>query len=213
MLGREKTRKIMKKTLKYSSLVAGVAALAPVAHGNVVTVNVNQTIASNGTPYDLTANGGPDLTFSAPAAGLYAYANVTGSPTAGYTDDGLGNPVDVAGSTIGPSNSFASGTGAMATCKFLEGCSGNFPTDGSTQYLGFEWSPSSGVTDYGYVTLSISGSKINAASIDLQSFTYDDSGASITAPAAAPEPASFALMAAGAAGIAALRMRRRARNS
>lgn len=196
---------------KSCALAAGAVALVPAAHASIITVAVNQSVPTStpGPSYDLTSNGGPDLTFpdiyTSPAT---AEADVTGNGSSSYASDGMGNPLDSApGETIGPGNTFAQATGTLAGAKFLSGCGGNFPCDGSTQYLGFEWG-----TDYGYVTLSITGDAYNPPTIDLISFTYDNSGAPITisvAATAVPEPSSLALLAAGAAGIAALRKRSR----
>lgn len=197
---------------KSCALVAGAAAaLVPAAHASIITTSVGQTVVPGS--YDLTSNGGPDLTFSGVSGapdGLTESGDVAGNGSSEYAVDMSGNPLDVAGGTVSGSNSFATAQGVMASCKFLEGCSGNFPTDGSTQYLGFEFTPST-TTDYGYVTLSVTGNAIVGPVIDLVSFTYDDSGAPITVPQAsdAPEPSALALLAAGAAGIAALRSRRR----
>jgi hypothetical protein len=198
------------KRLNSYALVAGAIALAPAAHGGTITtVEVNQVLTEGGPTFDLTTDGGPDLTFAVVGDALTATAEVTGG-SASYALDTvtLAPLASQPGDTIGPSNTFATAENGLASCKFLEGCSGEFPTDGSTQYLGFEFSPSGG-TDYGYVDLSITGSEYKAPALTLDSFTYDSSGAPIAIPT--PEPSSFALLAAGATGIAALRARRKAR--
>jgi hypothetical protein len=198
----------------YISLLAGTVALVPAAHAGTVTVPVNEDVTYSGTAsYDLTSSGGPDLTFSTLSMGpAVADADVTGASDASYAVDGSGDPLaSSAGATISSANLFGSSAGVLAGGKFEVGCvSGNFPCDGSTQYLGFEFTPGAGGTDYGYVALSVFATPLSAPTIEVQSFTYDDSGASVTIPGSAtPEPGSFTLLAAGAAGIAALRARRK----
>jgi hypothetical protein len=197
------------RRLSSCALVAGAVALAPAAHGSIVTVEVNESLSYGDPSYDLTSNGGPDLTFAVDGTALFTEAvEVTGG-SASYADTVTLAPLaSQPGDTIGPSNTFATATNALASCKFTEGCSGEFPTDGSPQYLGFEFSPSGG-TDYGYIDLSITTDEYSTPTLTLESFTYDSSGAPITLPT--PEPSSFVLLAAGAAGIAALRARGKAR--
>jgi hypothetical protein len=103
---------------------------------------------------------------------------------------------------VGPNQTFITTASTDGTNPIKVGSSTAF-----TGYLGLQFdiavnngciSCTTELDPYGYATV------VNDV---LVSITYDNTGASVTIPA--PEPASLGLLAFGAAGIAALRRRRR----
>jgi hypothetical protein len=64
-------------------------------------------------------------------------------------------------------------------------------------YFGFSFTPSGGTTDYGYAQIDY-----NSAGVESVTYSYDDSGASVTIPGGAvPEPTSLSVLAFGAVGL------------
>ncbi|HYG25100.1 MAG TPA: PEP-CTERM sorting domain-containing protein [Verrucomicrobiae bacterium] len=74
-------------------------------------------------------------------------------------------------------------------------------TAGQRAYLGLRFN-NGGTTNYGWADITLNSYQ----SVTLHGFAYETSGGAITA-GAVPEPSQFALLALGAAGVAALRRR------
>jgi hypothetical protein len=89
---------------------------------------------------------------------------------------------------------------------------GNF-TNNTPGYFGFDFR-SGGKTNYGWGTFLITGTNGTTKSGEgfvIENAYYDDTGAAI-AVGSVPEPSSIALLALGASGLAAWRLRRKAAN-
>jgi len=81
-----------------------------------------------------------------------------------------------------------------------------FPA-GTPGYFGFKFTGSNNTTEYGWGTLLVTGTPVGQG-FTIQNAYYDNTGAPITV-GAVPEPSSMALLALGATGLAAWRMRRK----
>lgn len=183
-----------------------VVALPLAANATVITVPVDQTTSGS---YDLTIspslggpavnkNGGPDLTFT---VGSSITNYVAGDNGAMYVLASNGDPANVQGSQVGPSDTFASANGRLSD-KMGDG---NFDKHGGVGYLGFEVPVNGHPYDYGWVELS-SLTFYGSQSITIIEYAYDDSGNPINVPAT-PEPSTLALFALGAVGVEAFRRR------
>jgi len=178
-------------------LAAAAAALSPAAHAALVTVNLN-------TALDPLGN---SSTYVSPDGGhIYAYTYVSfgpngdaalwgyGTPATTVETDGSGNLLNLApGSTVGPTGTFEN-IGAITTAQFPKG---------STGYAGFDVNGT-----YGYVTLDFTSPDNDGRTFTIDSYTYDDSGASVTIPGGAdpavtPEPSLIGVLALGMVGMGA----------
>lgn len=185
-----------------------VVALPLATNATVITVPVNQTITI-GSSYDLTIspslggpavnkNGGPDLTFT---VGSSITNYVAGDNGTMYVLASNGDPANVQGSQVGPSDTFASASGRLSD-KMGDG---NFDKNSAAGYLGFEVPVNGHPYDYGWVELS-SVTFNGSQSITIIEYAYDDSGNPINVPAT-PEPSTLALFALGAVGVETFRRR------
>jgi PEP-CTERM motif len=201
------------------AIAAGSSALwAGAAQATLVTQTFNLNFnpggnvqIGNGSPF-----GSPQYSTSQVNDGdvtadyimLYGTAAIVGTASTGVCGPVCdAKATDLApGTTIGPSTSSfigvsdtQSGGGGVKVNADLKPEYTPF-----TGYLGLRFDIDSGdeVTSdpYGYATI---------VDDTLVSITYDDSGASVTIPVSTPEPASLGLLAFGAAGVAAIRKRRR----
>jgi|GEM_PF-1392452 len=84
-----------------------------------------------------------------------------------------------------------------------------FPV-GTPGYFGFKFTGSNSTTEYGWGTLLVTGTPVGQG-FTIQNAYYDNTGASIMVgqTVAIPEPSSMALLALGATGLAAWRLRRK----
>jgi hypothetical protein len=197
-----------------TAIAAGVTALwssaaeAITVLPDLVTDVYDQPLGSS--QYDVTLGNGdplgqPQFSFSSGGVtAIPASSGVVGAqcglecgPFAGDNKVTNLSPGDV----VGPSDSFIFGSDTFV----------GFKTTPFTGYVGLQFdiaaseSVASSITDpFGYATINDG---------ELISITYDANGGPVTIPAAVPEPASLSLLALGAAGVLALRQRRRKRDA
>jgi hypothetical protein len=218
---------------RLAAYAAGAGALLAVAESAEATVQYsgaeNITIGV-GQSYTLDFTGDGSATFdftqatgSTGATGtsseLYVYP-VSSIPGPNECDDGVatfttpGQPLDY-GTDI-PSQSFNTFfNSTLATISSSEMGSGPF-YGVSDQYLGVEFLPTSGIEDYGWIELSVSGGTDPTAgpTATIEGWAYDDAGGDIfagqTYTGEVPEPSALGLLALGACGVVLLRRPRKA---
>jgi PEP-CTERM motif len=200
---------------------AVVAATAGEAKAGLITTDVNQTIgtgAGQNTTYDLTIGGTTILEFST-SSDAVSYAQILVTPS---STSSIVAPVNdiyatnlAAGAMVSASSSFGGNNQLkiLSTYFSMGGQNnGNF-ANVSSGYLGFSFADPTvaSQTDYGYVALSNSfGTTAPSATLTIDSFTYDNTGAAvIVGTTAVPEPASLTMLAMGAAGVGVYLARRR----
>lgn len=210
-----------------TALLAGAAMALPIAaNADIVFDPTLQTITSSTTDStgNLTVNGVNEFLFTASIGTL---TDTVGPlvPGAGY----VGTPTNVptplaAGTQIGSSSVFQTGTGVLQTTgKVFQ--KGPWPNDPNTlAYLGVEFLIGTDL-HYGWVGLTActpdletncqGGGKKDpgVATIQITGFAYESAAntpivAGATG-AAVPEPSQLSLLALGAAGVVALRARRK----
>ena len=125
------------------------------------------------------------------------------------------------GYTVGSSSSFYQTAGYLShLVTNYKGTNYGFNSylgkAGVAESVGFEFTTSTGQTDFGYIQLETDPyvSASNPGGIKFLGLAYDNSGAAITIPAlpaAVPEPGSLAALALGAAGCVGLGLKRRQR--
>jgi hypothetical protein len=190
-----------KKLARYA--LAGSALLGvPAAHAGTVYSGIIDSTATVGNPVaiDITG-GGSDFSFSlAPDFfGTHISANAS---TGNFFNDGL-TPL-AAGTPITLVNTSSTGGELMKT---ETPPTGPWASQSGFAYLGLRFTMSA--QEYlGWAQIAIDS---GTPSLTLRDYAYNDvAGESINAgDGAAPEPSSLALFAAGAAGVAALRRRRK----
>lgn len=212
----------------YSTVaVAGAAcalATAPKAEAAIVysgALNDTVTASGIGSYFNLTTfafgasytavNGGNT---AAPALNLwgtassYAYLYPSSTTVNRFEANAAGATLELSGGTaIGPASTY----GTTRT-----GPTGGIITNGgwtanTTGYFGIKFlDPTTGLTDYGWVYATMSGTPSTTPSVILGA-AYDNTGAGILAgqTGAVPEPGTLGLLAAGALGAGALAWRRR----
>lgn len=178
--------------------LAGSALLAlPAAHaGTVYSGPVNFTATTgNSVSIDFNGDSATDLTLTA-TTGPYSGNEIDVSGV-GFNMGPLafGDPITLANTT--------STGGAL-----MKPSGGGYPWNGVTSgYLGVRFTQ----TGQDYLAWAHLDLAPDASSVTLNGYGYNDvAGASINAgDGAVPEPSSFALFALGAAGVLALRQRRK----
>lgn len=198
---------IRKRLGMCAAAIGGTAALAPDAHAAIVTFNtpipipntfagvyVNLTDGTSGsssalTGWDFNPYGASSLTQ------IGFFWNSTAPAAGGVASTATGPYLDLSpGAVVGPASTYSN--------VILGTNSSPFITPG-THILGVRFAnDTSGVTNYGYVSITTSVAGGIPAVID--GWSYDDTGAAITV-APVPEPSTLLLttfaMAVGARGL------------
>lgn len=187
--------------------VASAALTAQTAYADVITVdftgNPFSVVPFNLDGFYLNVVTGATGTSGAATAGWDLNPYFTGStaPPAGFrffspTGGGMVGAAGIAaplaeGSTVGAASSFI--TGVM-----------NASTVG-TNYFGFRFiNESTATTNYGYVVVAQAVNPPVAGAVQVLSYTYDDTGASVTV---VPEPSTWLMMLGGLAAVGLMRRR------
>lgn len=230
------TRVFTKRLVSYSAAGAAFALSAGSAQAGIVFTNTTQSFDIRSSQFvDIDFNGdatpefritgffssftttSPGATFDYGAVRLFrngAFAHLEDGAASGGTLPSDPNALPV-GFLIGPGGNFdviqnndtIAGTynGAHMTTG------GNFPFFADQiRYIGVRFNLGGGDL-YGWIALRINSSDLLTG--DVLGWAYEDTGAAIAAGATTgapvPEPSSLTLLAAGAAGLAALRRRRK----
>lgn len=210
-------------TQKTSSLsrlaaLAGAAIALPLAAnaGTIITtpspsITVSSTDTDQSYNLDINNDGVIDYVFTA----SWNLDLVSVTPTVGnsYVTDSSFNVIPLSSAFTGdPSATFGTGKAKLQKTSLKDGfMKGPWPTDGSFAYLGVQFMTSGGMVD-GWVKLSATTPEntttfaITTQATAPATFTIAEYGY-VTSDT--PEPSSLAMFALGAAGVAALRARRK----
>lgn len=240
--------------LSKTALLAGAAlALPSVSKAGVVFVNSSNGVpftltspqgsgpATQTIDLDLADLGAhPDFTFGASGGATGSSNNaedtvlaLSNSMWVGPASNPFGNAAPLPlgtqiGGTLDPAYAYYTGTGTLQKVKgdpTLNAQKGPWPTDGSSAFLGVQFSDTNSMIHYGWVQLSACVPDDSGASntcndpngiLTVNAYAYQsDPNTSIQAgqttnASVTPEPASILLFALGAAGLAAYRRRKQA---
>ena len=191
-----------------AAALAGTAAAVPTAEAAVVTFNVNASVPMtlNGLYINFvtgTITGAPagntgwdfnPYSNSGPFAIYWSSSAINGGVTTGPGSTTYANLT--LGTVVGASSNFSNTPG--------QGTSPSFTTAGS-HIMGFRFlNEATGATNYGYMTIN-SGSTGDGFPITIQSWSFENSGGSITV---VPEPSTTAMLTAAALVLGALGLRK-----
>ena len=191
--------------------VAGAALTAQTAYADVITVNFTSNPLST-VPFNID---GLYLNLVTGATGTAGFAGYDVNP---YFS-GSATPATALFRLLTPSTGGTVATGAVATAltagslissasTFTSGVvNANSATSG-INFFGIRFvNESTGLTNYGYLTVQQLANPPVAGSVTLLSYSYDNTGAGITV-AAVPEPSTALMLLGGMLAVGALRRRR-----
>lgn len=235
----QKSRFAKVAALAGTALALPLAAHASIISGTP-DVTITSDSGSGDQSYTLNVGGTDQFTFTASFTNNNDTVNpiLLGGSYIGMAGDIfqpplVANPLQPP-SVVDGSSTFTTLSGSLQSSKKLkkEKMAGPWPTDGSFAYLGVTFDIG-GVSKYGWVEVSAttpfdletpsSDAVLKSASVDplgsvstitVEQWAYQDDGSGIVVgdlgSTTVPEPSSLALFALGAAGIAAVRARRKA---
>jgi len=208
-------QEILARRLKTTALAAGAAlATAGAADAAIIGETINETVGPNDTfLLDLDGDGNDDFGFvgSTSTFATGTTSSSTFTSTSGYASVyGFGNnQVFASGSNearvFTGSESVSSGLSGGQSFVSLTTSFGG-PFQGSTpKYLGLRFN----TTDFGVVNGWARVAVPTLGQIEIESYAFESDGGAIHIPNEVPEPSTLLLMASGAAGLLALRRRRK----
>jgi len=202
------------RQLRATAVAAGAAlAASSPAGAAIVTGTVNATVTPGTGTFFLDLDGDNVDDF-----GFGVFTSSTSSSTSAYVSAQGNNGIFTTSGSFNYAQAFegsqsvGTGTGSSTNLNghavlTSSGSFGNF--GGSTpRYLGLRFNATGGNASgfvYGWARVAVP----NPGEIRIYDFAYEDSGAPIHVPNEVPEPSTLLLMASGAAGLLALRRRRK----
>ncbi len=193
--------------------VAGAALTAQTAYADVITVNFS-TNALSTVPFNID---GLYLNLVTGATGTASFAGYDVNPyfsgTATPASTLFRMLLPSTGGAVGSGtviSSLAAGTLISSASTFISGAlNANAATSG-INYFGIKFlNESTGVTNYGYLAVQQMANPPIAGSVQILSYSYDNTGAGITVTAV-PEPSTALMLLGGMLAVGALRRRRTA---
>lgn len=223
-------KEVLARRLKTTALAAGAALVgAGVADGAIMGEHINKTVAPNTSfDLDLDGDGNDDFTFSGTSFTTqtgYSTATPSGGSTfvttstftygfarasAAQPENGVFVSSGSFARTFSDSESVSvSGPGTQASAAQLTTSFGTGPFAGSTpRFLGLRFN----TTDFGMFNGWARVAVPSIGEIYIQDYAFESNGGAIHIDEDAqpiPEPGTLLLMASGAAGLLALRRRRK----
>ena len=205
-----------KRLVRYAMAGSAVLGVPAVSHASTILFqSVNQPITTSNSPFAVSFDGSAtDFTIAASEIGVQGVQAYVQNGSVFLGPAGF-NPLALAMGAEIYANSTTTSIGKLATV-YNSGYYGNWPHTGSPAYLGVVFQIS-GATHVGWaqIATSVSSAMSSAELIDYayNTVAYDGTNAVESSIAAGetgtPEPSSLALYALGAAGILALRRRRK----
>jgi len=187
------------------SLLAGATALASDATAQIIAAQNTPISPPAGSPGEITnttwdvdglGSTGPGLRNNGNSSASFTGSNVVGG-SSGISNLENGDIVSAAGASFIDCTVTSSGDVAALLSGWTKNVTGKF---------GFRFTKSA-VTNYGWGELRISGTPVGQGLTITKAYYESVAGAPITV-GVIPEPGSLALLALGAAGVAAWRARR-----
>ncbi len=221
-LDQKQKRRFDKQLIAYSAAAGAALAVAVPIQASIIHTNIPDVVIQQGYQWglDLNADASPEF-----------LVQCLGTPTGNYDVCRLFSTNNGAGALIGSTGGFYRYVAQLNTGNPISGgqnmqTSGGGPRLASNWYgvsyglwtggvsekfagLRFNIVPSPAVTNthYGWVKLSV---HVGLTNITVHSYAYETTPDTLILAGAVPEAGSLALLAAGAAGVLAMRKKRKA---
>ncbi len=199
------SRKLDAKLAAYTAAAGAAAAFAATpAEAAVVYTDIADVTLNHGDTFSIDFDGDTDndITISGGSTSFNQIKTGSVLGTVTSNDNALALP---AGFVVGPAPATGSFGAAFDLWSQSDYLYGNW-INVSNRYLGVRFSIS-GATHYGWVRMST----VNTDTVTIHDYAYETLADTpiVTGITAVPEPGTLALFASGAAGLIALRRRRR----